>query len=714
LSNTDDAGVTRRRFLGLTGVWSGSLAAGRLRSTPVSNVPMSTPASIVQQFINRLDRRPPFAFSYGGLTSATLLATWRRIHQRKRLDAQRTEHTFTWTDPKTRLVVRCVLVEYHDFPTVDWTVYVQNSGSRRSPPLSALMALDTTFEASRTAAVVLHSFDGSSASPADYQPHAVPLAAGDRRLFWCQGGRPTNGTLPYFNIDWGGHGVIAVVGWPGQWTTQIERDASSGVRVQAAMSSADPAQGPVLDIRLAQLANLWLEPGEDIRTPLIALQFWQSASWIDAQNVWRRWMIAHNLPRLPDNPPVPICPTGATDGYFPGLIDTAADEFLFLDRYAAERTTANRGGMFDHWWMDAGWYALPAGATDWTGVGTWQPDPRRFPHGLRPITDRARAQGMKSVVWHEPERVQSGTWLFTHHPEWLLTSDSAGDTRLLNLGNPQAWRWVVEHFDQLIRTQGVDVYRQDFNMDPLDYWNAADPPGRRGITQIRHVMGYLAFWDELRRRHPQLLIDSCASGGRRNDLETLRRAVPLLRSDYQFEPTGQQCHTYGLSFWLPYYGTGVGPQSTNGGAYGSGMYVMRSSFAPCYASSLDVRSAPAAAWELMRRMTREWREIADNLLGDYYPLTDYSIDTAVWMAWQFHRPEVGEGVVLAFRRADSPDTAAKFLLHGLDPGTSYELRNLDAPGTTRAMGRDLMRLGIRVRFADRPAAATIAYRRSTS
>ena len=59
---------------------------------------------------------------------------------------------------------------------------------------------------------------------------------------------------------------------------------------------------------------------------------------------------------------------------------------------------------------------------------------------------------------------------------------------------------------------------------------------------------------------PACSIDSCASGGRRNDLETLRRAVPLLRSDYQFghEATmPNQGHTYGISSWIPYYGSGL-------------------------------------------------------------------------------------------------------------------------------------------------------------
>ena len=60
-------------------------------------------------------------------------------------------------------------------------------------------------------------------------------------------------------------------------------------------------------------------------------------------------------------------------------------------------------------------------------------------------------------------------------------------------------------------------------IESLPFWRANDAPDRQGITEIRHVEGYLAFWDALRARHPGMLIDSCASGGRRDALETIRR-----------------------------------------------------------------------------------------------------------------------------------------------------------------------------------------------
>jgi alpha-galactosidase len=715
LSETGGGGLSRRHFLGLAGVCTSALAVGRVDGRYLPADGGSPPAARAQRFATQFDREPPFSFVYGGLPSTILLATWRHSRRQRQLDAHRTEHTLTWTDPKTTLVVRSVLVEYHDFPALEWTHHFKNGGSHASLTLGDVLAIDTVFQRTHSSEFVLHLSSGSSASAADYQPFAFTLPANDRRLFACVGGRPTNGAFPYYNIDWGGEGIMAALAWPGQWAIQMTRDAGSALRVQGGMSCLDSSQMK-LDATIfdTQLAELSLRPGEEIRTPLIVLHFWQATDWIAAQNMWRRWMMAHNVPRLPLDSPVPMSPTGAVCGYYPGLLDSAADEVLFMNRYVAEHTTITAGGMFDHWWMDAGWYTVPANSSDWTGVGTWQPDPARFPHGLRPVTDRARKYGMKSIVWHEPERVVQDTWLNKNRREWLLGPGPDGQTWLLNLGNPQAWGWVVERFDKLIRDQGVDVYRQDFNMDPLSYWNMGDPPGRRGITQIRHVTGYLAFWDELRRRHPKMLIDSCASGGRRNDLETLRRAVPLLRSDYQFEPTGQQGHTFGLSFWLPYYGTGVGPQSNENGAYGSGEYVMRSSLAPCYASSLDVRTAPTDAWALMRRMTQEWRAIADDLLGDYYPLSDYSEDTGAWTAFQFHRPERGQGVVLAFRRADSTAAAQHFKLRGLQADAIYELKGLGAAGAARVKGRQLMQTGLLVRLAARPAAATIAFRRITS
>ncbi|NQT17086.1 MAG: alpha-galactosidase, partial [Planctomycetes bacterium] len=287
--------------------------------------------------------------------------------------------------------------------------------------------------------------------------------------------------------------------------------------------------------------------------------------------------------------------------------------------------------------------------------------------------------------------------------------------RLLNLGNSAARQWLTEHIDKLLTEQGIDLYRQDFNMDPLAFWRAADAPDRQGITEIKHVTGLLAYWDELRRRHPDMLIDSCASGGRRNDLETMRRAVPLWRSDYAFEPVGHQGMTYGISFWLPFHGTGT-VASVAAPYYGGGLtevepYAFWSNAAPSLGSGIDVREREID-YETLRRLYRQWRRISVCYAGDYYPLTPYSRDNKAWIAWQFDLPEEGKGVVQAFRRAESTSAAAGLRLRGLNPRSRYLLTKLNGEGDEKSIemaGSRLLEAGLPVTIEAQPGAAVIMY-----
>jgi len=482
----------------------------------------------------------PFAFIYAGQPSDALLATWPSRTESARLDDARTRHTLTWTDPRTGLEVRCAAVDYADFPAVEWTVSFTNTGDQDTPILENLQGLDARFGEPTDGEFVLRHPKGDTCGPDLYQPQEMSLAPDRPTRFTPAGGRPTNGRFPYYNLQTGDAGGLNLaVGWPGQWATTFTRDGGPGLRITAGQ----------------ELTRLKLRPGEKVRTPLTALLFWQGTDTVRAQNLWRRWMWAHNVPRTADGHLPPPILHGNTSGEFHEMIHAnEANQKHFIDRYVEERI----GITF--WWMDAGWY--PCGG-HWPRTGTWEPDPERFPNGLRAISDHARARGVKTLVWFEPERVAGGTWLAENHPEWLLGP-------LLNLGNPEAQRWLTDHVDRVLREQGIDLYRQDFNMDPLGHWRSADDPDRRGMTENLHVQGYLAYWDELRRRHPDLVIDSCASGGRRNDLETMRRAIPLHPTDYNYAdlPVKQAYH-FSLWQWIPCYSTSrtspAAPSSPTGG-----------------------------------------------------------------------------------------------------------------------------------------------------
>jgi alpha-galactosidase len=356
------------------------------------------------------------------------------------------------------------------------------------------------------------------------------------------------------------------------------------------------------------------------------------------------------------------------------------------------------GFKLDYWWIDAGWYPSKQG---WQMTGTWEPDPKRFPNGFRPVADHLHSKGVKLILWFEPERVRPGTWLADNHPEWLLGRE--GENRLLYLGNPDALAWLISHVDKMITEQGIDLYRQDFNFSPLSIWRANDAEDRQGIAEIRHVTGYLAYWDESRRRHPNLLIDTCASGGRRNDLETLRRSVPLWRSDFAYETTAMQNHTYGLALWVPFFGTGIN---------GIDAYTFRSQMTIGGAFGWDLRRRDRADYNLLRRLVAQWRQIAPFYYGDYYPMTSYSTRNDTWAAWQFDRPASGDGMVEAFRRRDCPFESARFKLRGLDPQARYSVKDLDSSVETEVEGRELMEHGLLVGLKSRPDSGLIVYQQA--
>jgi len=219
----------------------------------------------------------------------------------------------------------------------------------------------------------------------------------------------------------------------------------------------------------------------------------------------------------------------------------------------------------------------------------------------------------------------------------------------------------------------------------------------------------------LRRRHPGMLIDSCASGGRRNDIETMRRAVPLWRSDYAYEAIGHQCMMYGLSMWLPYHGTGT-VATRNASYYGSGRtpvepYAFWSNAAQGLGLGIDIRLKDLD-YSTLRRLIGQWQQIAPDYYGDFYPLTLWTRDSTVWTAWQFDRPEAGRGFVQAFRRHDSDYESARFRLLGLDTATHYIVTNCDTGQQESRSGRDLLESGLLMTITDKPGVALSTYCRA--
>lgn len=639
----------------------------------------------------------PFSFVYGGAKSTQFLASWKFEQTPPKTAAGVTERTLIWSDPATGLQVRCVASEFPGVPVVEWVLYFKNAGTTNSPILSELLPLDGGVSLKRDVPAVVHYAKGSECRSDDFSPLLAPLGptAATPQAPWIGEGNPLRlgskegrsscGMLPFFNVDAGTRGVIGAIGWTGDWMANLYR-TDAEVRLRAGM------------IR----THLRLFPGEEIRTPRISLLFWQGDR-MRGQNLWRRFVLAHHSPRVDGKParvPVSLCTWG---GNF-------AAKHIAHGRWCKDNQLP-----VDFLWVDAGWFGkdeAKVGAnvfnSNWGAlVGDWFPNPGYFPEGLGPVGKALKEMGMGFLLWLEPERVHKGTMWTREHPEFLR--GPIGNNYFFDLGNPAARRALTDYLAKLIQDGNISCYRQDFNMDPRPFWDAVDAPDRVGMAEIGHITGLYQMWDELLARCPGLIIDNCSSGGRRIDLETMSRSIPLWRSDVQcfpgFSGAAMQGQTHGLGFWVPLSAGCCDREETYmfRSALGQGLDLIM------YEFEKDNRKHFSLDW--LRQRLAELNQVRDYFLGDFHPLIAFSMAEDSWAAWQFDRPDLGAGAVLAFRRPQSPYQDARLNLKGLMPEAEYEFHDADTGTVTRLTGKQCLEEGLRVAIDAKPGSALLTYRR---
>ncbi|MCX5758970.1 MAG: alpha-galactosidase, partial [Candidatus Hydrogenedentes bacterium] len=624
----------------------------------------------------------PFSFTYDGKIYAGVFPTnWKAERLSIEPEAQQLKQTSTWSDPDTGLEVRCEAVIYRDFDAIEWILYLANKSNRETPVLEDIRVADFAWDEAGRSRCELYYSEGSHERITDFQPMQKTLENGAPAVFTPFGGRPSDGFLPFFNVAAPPHGIVVALGWTGQWTASF-LSGDGHVRVQAGMEKA----------------RFKLMPHESVRTPSVLVLSWNGDDRMVGQNRFRRLLLEHYVPHYDGAPVKPL--TAASPHAVVGFEKTTEANMI-----EAIHNIAAHNLPVDYFWIDAGWFTSPE--NNWArGVGNFQPDPARFPRGLKPVADAAHEAGMKFLLWFEPERVMPGTFLFEQHPDWLLKPTSnmpealqyqfKDQFHLLDLARPEAAVWLTGTISNTIRDTGIDAYRNDFNMYPSFYWRDNEAPDRQGIKEIEYVQAFYRYFDALRQQHPQLLLDTCASGGRRIDLEMLKRALVLTRSDYLWDPTGQQCHTYGLAQWLPI--TGIGSADID-------RYKCRSGYGSHFSFAIDYYSQDTALWDSARATLDECRALAPMFRKDFYTLTPYSTKNDVWMAWQFHDPEHQKGLIQAFRRQDCPDTAIHCVLHDLDPKSVYDVTDLDSHETVH-------NTGFTITLTRKPAAAIFTYEKA--
>ena len=629
---------------------------------------------------------PPFSFIYGGKNSDNFITGWQYSAAKLETKDSNVEETvYTYTDKKSGLVVKCFVTSYNDFQAVEWMLKFSNNSNRNTPVIEKVNAVNYIFSYNQSGTFILHHAKGCTSERSDFRPYDDKLKIGKSIYMTPDGGRSSGGDMafPFFNIESpANEGVMVAIGWTGKWYADVQQKDEKLVSLKSGM----------------ERMRLILFPREEVRTPQICLLFWKGEDRIIGHNQFRQFILAHHTRRINgklSELPLSVGFSGVRGGPQPCNENTCTTEssaIALIDRYQQFNIVP------EVFWMDAGWYP---NSGRWVDTGSWEVNKENFPNGLKPVSDAAHKAGAKFLLWFEPERVREGTLLYTEHPEWLI-GDTNSITKLLNLGNKEALTWLTNHISDMITKEGIDIYRQDFNMDPMPYWEKSDQPQRIGISEIRHIEGLYAFWDSLLVRFPNLIIDNCASGGRRIDLETVSQSSPLWRSDYHqyTDPNGSQDITYGLNFYLPLHGTSNWVISP---------YYFRSNMSSSLGLNWDVDSHDYSQTE-MQKYILDFKRLRPYYYGDYYPLTGTKdlLKNKAWLAYQLNRPKQMDGIILIFRRENCLEDTYKIKLYGLNEKATYELLYEDYKIRINKTGEELMD-GFEVFIPQKPSSLLISY-----
>lgn len=517
------------------------------------------------------------------------------------------------------------------------------------------------------------------------------LPVGETMEYSASGGRSSEKNAPFFNIHKSGRGYICAIGWTGQWNCSISR-TEDAVTIKTKIEDT----------------HFRLLPGEKIRTSSVVLMPYEG-SVIESQNKWRRLVKEH------------YSLIGAQGRAQHGPLCAAVWGGMRTSSVLERIETIRENGLpFEYIWMDAGWYGADTKPTpdefegDWgEHTGDWRVSPLIHGNGLKDVSEAIHKAGMKFVLWFEPERVWRSVPIVAEHPEYFIIPECEEEFNiLLDLGNEEAWNYCFDTLSQLIEEIGVDCYRQDFNMFPLGYWRLKDAEDRKGITEIKHINGLYRLWDAMLQKFPNLLIDNCASGGRRIDIETLRRSVPLWRSDYQcpanYVTAGAQCHNLNFNTWMPFSGTG------GGRLYDT--YRIRSAYSPALTTSYTSSERETfgddpekMAW--IKKQLAEYLKVRPYMSEDFYPLTQVSDRSDIWCAAQFDRPSEHDGIVQIFRRENSPYETASFALFGIDQTANYIFTDADDGKEMAISGAELAEKGFCIGLKEKRTSKIYFYKK---
>ena len=481
---------------------------------------------------------------------------------------------------------------------------------------------------------------------------------------------------PWFALQAGDanedHGDVwfGALGWSGSWRITVEQDQLDQVRVTGGYNPFD--------------FGYVLKPGEKLETPIFYGGYVPNGLG-GASRLLHRYELQHILPRTEKTAGQPLPKPRP-------VIYNSWEATEFRVNEAGQMALAEKAAALgiDRFVMDDGWFGQRK--TDNAGLGDWYVNKEKFPNGLKPLIDKVHGLGMDFGLWVEPEMVNPNSDLYRAHPDWVLNFPGRPKSEerqqlVLNLARPDVHEYVLGFLDKLLSENDIAFLKWDYNRN----WSE---PGWDQLPAAEQKRVYVAFTDslyailsELRKRHPNVEIESCSGGGGRVDLGILRYTDEVWPSD-NTDPFDRLTQQDGFSYaYTPQVMMAWVTDSPHDLEHQirvtSIPYRMLSSMQGSLGIGADISRWTPEESATAKRLIAAYHQVQPTIVqGALYRLISPR-EGSEFSATQTVREDKGQSVVFAFIHSTQEGRGFPLLkLKGLDPNAEYAITSIE--GKARA------------------------------
>ena len=457
--------------------------------------------------------------------------------------------------------------------------------------------------------------------------------------------------------------------YSGNFLAQVEVDTYDVSRVMMGINPRD--------------FNWELKKGDSFQTPEVVMVY--SDKGINGMSQIYHKLYRHRLARGPYRDKTrPILVNNWEGTYF----DFDEDKILKMAKESKELG-------IELFVLDDGWFGVRN--SDTTGLGDWYPNLDKLPSGIDGLSQKITDMGIDFGLWIEPEMVNKESNLYRKHPEWVLKTPNRNASHgrnqyVLDYSNPEVVDYIYDMLDKVISSSKISYIKWDMNRSLSEVYSSYHKASEQGKIMHKYVLGVYKLYEKLIKKHPNILFESCASGGSRFDPGMLYYAPQAWTSDDTDAIERLQIQ-YGTSIVYPISSMGSHVSDIpNNQVFRNTPIETRANVAyfGTFGYELDVTKLTKIEKELIQNQIKFMKENRELIqYGSFYRLlSPFEGNETAWMVVSEDKNKAIVAYYRTLQKVNQPYKRVKLI--GLCPNKKYKV----SINNYKAYGDELMNLGL--------------------